>query len=295
MLECNIDHVMSEVLIKRDIVNSFHNYDMTEIIFHGSMEYDENGKAIGQAKGSARMLEGMIRQVNQNIQKHYKIGKPNFLTVPKHQDYGKLKKKFLGRLQKLQNVYSLQDNDTFGLYHQHYWQEWIYSGAKQHGFKINTSILTKLTKRWAFFDKSYNIRQMKKDMKDNPKFLDWVLTTDKIDKNKMVKQNMKPFEEIFFDVGATILKNMDGFMAVNPAKSVQVMRKKLQSAIKDIRAGGDIKKLNKLKLQLDKLNSIGGFDAIVPSEGIVFKYKGNTYKFTGAFAPINQITSMLMF
>jgi len=32
MLECNIDHVMSEVLIKRDIVNSFHNYDMTEII-----------------------------------------------------------------------------------------------------------------------------------------------------------------------------------------------------------------------------------------------------------------------
>jgi len=29
---CNIDHIMSEVLIKRDIVNSFHNYDITEII-----------------------------------------------------------------------------------------------------------------------------------------------------------------------------------------------------------------------------------------------------------------------
>ena len=32
MLSCKIDHIMSEVLIKRDIVNSFHNYDMTEII-----------------------------------------------------------------------------------------------------------------------------------------------------------------------------------------------------------------------------------------------------------------------
>ena len=32
MLSCNIDHVMSEVLIKRDIVKSLHNYDMTEII-----------------------------------------------------------------------------------------------------------------------------------------------------------------------------------------------------------------------------------------------------------------------
>ena len=41
-----------------------------------------------------------------------------------------------------------------------------------------------------------------------------------------------------------------------------------------------MKKLNKLKIQLDRLNSIGGLDPIVPSEGIVFKYKGKTYKFT---------------
>jgi hypothetical protein len=88
---------------------------------------------------------------------------------------------------------------------------------------------------------------------------------------------------------------MDGWMAVNPAKSVQVMRKKLQSAISNIKSGGDLKKLNKLKQQLDKLNSIGGLDAVVPTEGIVFKYNGNVYKFTGAFAPINQITGMMTF
>ena len=35
--------------------------------------------------------------------------------------------------------------------------------------------------------------------------------------------------------------------------------------------------------------------SIVPSEGIVFKYKGNTYKFTGAFAPVNQILGLLNF
>jgi hypothetical protein len=36
-------------------------------------------------------------------------------------------------------------------------------------------------------------------------------------------------------------------------------------------------------------------DSIVPSEGIVFKYKGKTYKFTGAFAPINQIAGLINF
>ena len=271
------------------------NYDLTELIFHGAMEYDKSGKVIGQAKDSARMLQGMIRQVNQDVQKHFKISKPHFVTVPKHQDYGKLKKKFLGKLQKLQNIYALKDNDTFALYHQMYWEEFIYNASKQYKYKIPNKVLKDLTKRWAFFDKSYNIRQMKKDMKDNPKFLDWALTTDKVDKNRMVKDNMKPFEELFFEVGAEILKNMDGWLAVNPKKAVQSMRKKLKTAISDIRAGGDIKKLNKLKIQLDRLNAIGGFDAVVPTEGIVFKYKGSTYKFTGAFAPLNQITGLMYF
>ena len=69
---------------------------------HGALEYDDSGNAIGQPKGSARMLAGMIKQVNQHIQKHYKIGKPQFLTVPKSQNFGSKKKTFLGRLNKLQ-------------------------------------------------------------------------------------------------------------------------------------------------------------------------------------------------
>ena len=64
---------------------------------------------------------------------------------------------------------------------------------------------------------------------------------------------------------------------------------------KIVKSGGDIKKINRLAQQLDKLNSIGGMNSIVPSEGIVFIYKGNTYKLTGAFAPINQITGMIHF
>jgi hypothetical protein len=38
-----------------------------------------------------------------------------------------------------------------------------------------------------------------------------------------------------------------------------------------------------------RLNSIGGKDKIVPNEGIVFLYKGNTFKLTGTFASVNQI------
>ena len=56
-----------------------------------------------------------------------------------------------------------------------------------------------------------------------------------------------------------------------------------------------VKKLEKLKIQIEKLEAIGGSSSIVPSEGLVFKYKGDIYKFTGAFAPVNQILGSLKF
>ncbi len=270
------------------------DYDKAQIVFHGTLEYNESGIAIGQPKDSARILAGMIKQVNQHVQKHYNIGKPQFLTVPKVQDFGKKKKVYLNRLKKLQNQYKLKDNDTLSKYHQSFWEEFIFNSAKQHSYKISKRVLVNLTKRWAFFDKSYKIQMIKKDIK-NEKFLDWVLSFDKNDHAKWVKQNMKPFEVLFFDVGAEILKNISGYLAASPKAAVQKIRKDVISAIKTVKGGGDVKKIQTLKHQLDKLEKIGGLSSIVPSEGIVFKYKGNTYKFTGAFAPVNQILGLLNF
>ena len=270
------------------------DYDKAQIVFHGTLEYNESGTAIGQPKDSARMLAGMIKQVNQHVQKHYAIGKPQFLEVPKVQDFGKKKKVYLNKLKKLQNQYKLKDNDTLSKYHQSFWEEFIFNSAKQMKYKIPNKVLVNLTKRWAFFDKSYKIPMIRKDI-DNKKFLDWVLSFDKNDHQKWVKDNMKPFEVLFFDVGAEILKNISGYLAASPEKAVQKIRKDVINAIKTVKSSRDIKKIETLKHQLDKLNKIGGLSAIVPSEGIVFKYKGKTYKFTGAFAPVNQIIGLLNF
>jgi len=271
------------------------NYDKAEIVFHGALEYDDSGKAIGELKGSGRMLAGMIKQVNQHVQKHYKIGKPQFLTVSKVQDFGKKKAGFISRLNKLQKEYALKDNDTLSMYHQSFWEEFIFNASKQHSTKISNNILINLTKRWAFFDKSYKIPTIKKDLKKFPKFLEWVLSFDKNDHQETVKQNMKPFEVLFFDVGAQILKNISGYLAVSGDSAVQKIRRDVIAAIKQVKRSKDVKKLATLKHQLEKLEAIGGLSSIVPSEGIVFKYKGKTYKFTGAFAPVNQILGLLNF
>ena len=272
------------------------DYDVAQIVFHGALEYNDNGTVVGEVKGSARVLEGMIRQVNAHIQKHYKIAKPQFLKIPKNQDFGTRKKYYHGKLNKLRNVYALDDSDTLSLYHQMFWQEWIMNGAYQNGYsKITNAQLIKLMSRWAFGDKSYAIRHMKKEFAKHQKFLDWVLATDKQDVVKKQKQNMKPFEVLFFQLGAEILSNVSDFLAVNPSKAVQKIKKEVDAAVKAVRKGGNINKIKTVKLQLDKIAGLGGMGKIVPSEGIVFKYKGGTYKFTGAFAPVNQIAGLLKF
>jgi len=271
------------------------DYDVAEIVFHGTTEYDKSGRAKGYSKESARMLQGMIQQVNQNIQKTFKISKPNFLKTSKVQNYGAKKSSFLGRLNKLQGQYGLKDTDTLGMYHQSFWQEYIFNAAKQFNTSITQSELVNLTNRWAFFDKSYSIGQIKKDFQTGPEFLKWILKTDKLDHNKMFKQNIKPFEILFFQVGAEILKNMSGFLAVSPDAAVKKIKSDVDKALRDLQKPDNVEKLSKLKLQIEKLEAIGGSSAIVPSEGLVFKYKGKIYKFTGAFAPINQILGSLRF
>jgi len=271
-------------------------YDKSLLQFHGTIEYDTDGSPIGEDRGSARMLAGMIKQINQNIQKTYSITKPFVTNLPKVKNFAKRQSYFLGKLKKLQNQYNLGDTDTLADYHQAYWMEYIYNGAKQTDYKNpSNNILIKLTKRWAFFDKSYKIPQIRKDLQKYPKFLDWVMTTDKIDHAKLQKQHIRDWEVLFFELGAEILSNLSDFIAANPSKSAQQIRKDLKSAINKVKKSKDPKVLNTLKVQLDRLNAIGGLKAVVPSEGITFVYKGKLFKYTGAFAPANQILGMLKF
>jgi hypothetical protein len=271
-------------------------YDKALLQFHGTIEYDEAGSPIGEDRGSARVLAGMIKQINQDVQKAFKIEKPFITTLPKAKDFSKRQSYFLGKLNKLQKQFNLKGNNTLADYHQAYWMEYIYNGAKQTDYKnISNKVLMNLTKRWAFFDKSYKIPMIKKDLKEYPKFLSWVLSTDKMDHARLQKQHIRDWEVLFFELGAEILKNLSDFIAANPSKSAQQIRKDLKSAISKVKTSKDPKVLNTLKTQLDRLNAIGGLKSVVPSEGITFVYKGKLYKYTGAFAPANQILGMLKF
>jgi len=262
-------------------------YDAPYLQFHNVLQY-KDGKAIGSVIDGARILAGMIAQTNQSVQKNFSIIGPKVLKINPHQDYSAKKPYFTGKLNKLMKKFNMKDTSTFAEYHQAWWENFVNKNIKG----IDNTIKMGLVKRWAFFDKSF---RLDKKTLPNEDMLKKAKEFDKLKHADQVKKNMQPFETLFFELGAEVLKNVEGFLAANPDKAIQNVRKQVAKAISDVRKGGDLKKLNRMTQQLQKIAAIGGFKTIIPSEGLVFIYKGNTYKLTGAFAPVNQIAGMMTF
>ena len=255
-------------------------YGQALLVFHNTTCYDEKGSAIGANQGAATMLAGMIKQVNADVQSKYTIQGPPVTELPKKEELSSKQTKYLTQLQKIQFQFQLSDKDGVSEYHQAWWEDFVNKS------KVKLQKLEKeaLVRRWAFGDKSFRLNTISdKDAQS------WAIENDKVNVAKQQKDNVRQFEEIFLGVGADVLSFMGSVLTVNPDAAVRSMKDRLKSTAEKVRGSGDVSKIAKLKMELSRLASIGGKDKIVPNEGIVFVYKGNTYKLTGTFAPLNQI------
>ena len=267
-------------------------YGKDMIIFHGNLEYDKEGNAIGQDKESGSKLAGMIKQINQDIQNTFEIRGPVALSLPVSKDFKEDQQYFIKKLFKLQKQYGLSNNDKVTRYHEMWWLNKINAEARKAKIKLDKKTKNVLINRWVFGNKSTALNSKNFT---NEKVLAWAKKLDKQNFNKFAQQNIAPFEDLFLELGAKVLTNVDNLISASPESSVRSIKKDLKTTINSLRQGGDINKITQLKRHLTRLQKAGGFKRIVPSEGLVFNYKGKTYKLTGTFAPINQILGSLKY
>ena len=261
-------------------------YGQSLLIFHNVVEYDEKGNAVGAVKGAESKLASMIKQTNAHVQSKYTLQGPPITQLPKDEKLSSQKGKFNSMLSKLQSEFGLGDKDGIAEYHYAWWMKFVNNSKKE------LSQLEKegLARRWAFDNKSFGIKSITDE--DAKKWADGV---DKDAKDKIMKGNIRKFEDIFLGVGAEVLSFMSSVLTAQPDKALQSIKSSLESSISDIRNGGSEAQIKRLEKELQRLNAIGGFDKLVPNEGLVFFYKGNTYKLTGTFAPLNQILGIFKF
>jgi len=267
-------------------------YNTDLLQFHGINTFNEDGSKISTSAKEGKELAGMIKQINQNKQNTFDIIGPVAVELPKSQDFSKKQASYIKKINDLQRRYGLSNKDSLLQYHRKFWLSMVEKEAKKNRVKLSRELKVALVKRFAEGNKSFALS--KKNIKDD-KVYEFARKLDKVDSQALFDKNVRPFEDVFLSLGADVLENAQNFIAVSPEKGVRDIKKELTQTVSTLRKGGDFQKLTQLKKQLMRIKRAGGFNKIVPSEGIVFDYKGNTYKLTGVFAPINQILGMTKF
>tara|TARA_R110002074_G_scaffold245811_2_gene417748 strand:- start:887 stop:3139 length:2253 start_codon:yes stop_codon:yes gene_type:complete len=117
------------------------------------------------------------------------------------------------------------------------------------------------------------------------------------DKNKVIyifkthkdilKQAIQPIEHIVHDFSVKMLEGLESLFILDNKQETKRIKDQVTAAIQAIKTQGVTGNITTLLQQMEKLKSVENIST--PAEGFVFDYDGYTYKFTGNFAPINQI------
>jgi hypothetical protein len=264
-------------------------YDRDIIQFHGIKKTDGDGNIIGGETKYAASIAKALKDVEANVGNVFTIIPPQIIKIGKDVDFEANKAKFLKKVEVLQNQYKLQDSDEVKLYHEAWWREQI----EQNFADLPQDIKEGMLLRWAYNDKkTLNMRSLASEVGK-----EGAAKVKEFDKNagKLYKQNIRPFEDLFLELGSIILKNASNFVAANPDKEMQRLHNQIRTEAEKIKKGGDVKQIEKVMAELERLERIGGIESIIPTEGLVFRYKGKVMKLTGTFAAINQLMGIIKY
>jgi hypothetical protein len=266
------------------------NYDTDVIQFHNITKTDGAGNVTGTDSRPAKEIPAVLSSLQANIGKTFKIIPPRIIQLQQDLDFTVNRDKFIKKVVDLQQRYGLTDGDEVSRYHEMWWRELI----DKEFPNVDQDVKEGLLQRWAYDNKqSLNIRALEATIGKAES--DKIKKFDKEDVKKRFKENIRPFEDLFLELGSVILKNASNFVAANPSAEAQRLRSYLAAEADKIRKTGGADQVKKVEAELDRLNRIGGLDSIYPTEGIVFRYNGKLYKLTGTFAALNQLLGIIKY
>jgi len=267
-------------------------YGQNMLVFHGVIEYDADGNNLEEDKGAAIELGKIIEDANLAAQETFYVRGPQSLEIKAFPNTSKRKGYYNKKLKQIMNDTNTSLSSTVGEYAVGMGIRVLKDYMKADGISIDDKYLEDLSKRIAGINKSYKASNIKKDLGDAGV---WYLDLEKKEVKAMKRLVYSPLENLFIEIGTEMMKNMSAFLSANPTSASEDMRKEIDSTIARIRKVGNEEQINKLEHELQRVAAAGGIESIVPTEGITFVFKGKVYKYTGIFAPIHQIRTMLGF
>ena len=263
------------------------NYDGRNLMIHrtGHVFYNRETQKFEEPEDLERkstafmdFLEGIQDKIS--TQEHGILVNP-IQTLKKLSDKTELKKAF-AKIQHLMSMHKLSDKNNI--------YDYLLAEVEQ---SIETDLPEDIKKKAIFSNlgiTKINKRDLKKDLTPEQK-----AEVDKIynEFKFHAKRATMPLEVIITDFASEMLKTLESIFILDNKAETERLSKEVQQAIQSIETSGSESDLKFLKMQLEKLKGADTISSAV--EGFAFSYKGKIYKFTGKFAPVNQILGLFKY
>lgn len=262
-------------------------YDKSVLVFHGTIKYDAEGNEIERNIEDSKTLSNALTRVNAQQQKTFGISGPRSISFSDADTAQNLKriKEYGAQIRRIQDEFKLDDTSTIEDYKTAWWAREV----DNMGVTWTPEERGGLISRWATGEKIFKVSDIE-DPEKKKFFREYENT--KLDSAQKVAT--RPLESIFLRVGADTLKRVTNLLSANNPELSAQLKQELKDTITQIKDTSDENQLAMLQRQIERLDDIG-IDNVVPSEGLVFMYNGKPYKFTGSFAPVNQILGIMKF
>lgn len=261
------------------------NYDSNNIVFHGYPIYEmgDGGKITRTDDDSGlRVLTQRIDQMQRAVgQRDWQVRGPALLRLKKLGD-GSILRKAIDQIDDAMAAGGVRDGDTV----YDYLRNLFTDDAKQ--LKLPAKVYKMVVERCATGAPS--VTDIKRD---TPKELQATMQAYVRDSEALKEQWMAPIESAIHFFAIEVLRGLHSTLITNSDNEVARMRHQLGRAIRTIESSKHQRAMEVLQAEMARLGNIENLAAAM--EGIVFFFKGQAYKFTGAFAPAHQIMALFKF
>ena len=267
------------------------NYDSNIITIHGSghKRYDEETDKVVNADvdEASKALDQVVDRFEQAIQgKNFNVQRTAFVNLQKLEGSYDLKI----ALEKIKKA-GLQGDMTV----QDFLAEKLLEDVNEKFPSLSDDMKQQIVNRITKAEGAPTLTQIYRGLGGDKNLKEQVRSYVQTG-NKTISKLIWPIEDAIHDFAVAMLEGMESAYILDNPKELARLKKEVQTAIKSIQAyqgEGQEMAHEILSKQLRKIKHLDNITSV--AEGFVFEYDGQLYKFTGNFAPINQILGLFRF
>jgi hypothetical protein len=261
------------------------NYDSNNIVFHGwpifEVKPDGTVSEAGDDSG-VKLLTQRIDQMQKAVTaKDWQVRGPSLLRLKKLGD-GSILQKAVSQIDGAMAAGGVSEGDTVYDYLRNLFTDDVRAlGLPAKAYKMTVE-------RCATGAPSVNDIK-----KETPKELQATVQAYVKASDGLKAKWMAPIESAIHFFAIEVLRGLHSTLIAKSDDEVARLRSQLARAIRTIQASGHERAMDVLQKEMSRLGNVENMAAAM--EGIVFFFKGQAYKFTGAFAPVHQIMALFKY